>query len=215
MATANELVGRMGASLRRARRGRGLTLRELSAKSGLSEAFLSRLERGQASTSIANLIRITGIIGIALGDLFDGGEPGPQPPGYVVTRAAQRRMPSEIAATGYTYEPLVTGWDGQRVDAFVLTFPIRNRADVMTAHEGEELVYVLQGQIVFQLGGEEIPLGVGDCIYFKGDIPHMGRNVGDVDAKVLMVTAPGRGPGREFGWWKAPAIRPRPRRRAR
>jgi transcriptional regulator with XRE-family HTH domain len=215
MTTANELVGRMGASLRRARRGRGLTLRELSAKSGLSEPFLSRLERGQASTSIANLIRITGIIGIALGDLFDGGAAGPQPPGYVVTRAAQRHAPREIAATGYTYEPLVTGWDGQRVDAFVLTFPIRNRADVMTAHEGEELVYVLQGRIVFQLGGEEIPLSVGDCIYFKGDIPHMGRNVGDVDAKVLMVTAPGRGPGREFGWWKTPAIRPRPSRRAR
>lgn len=55
---------------------------------------------------------------------------------------------------------------------------------------------------------------MGDCVYFKGDIPHMGRNVGDVDAKVLMVTAPGRGPGREFGWWKVPAIRPRPRRRA-
>lgn len=205
----------MGVRLRQARHAKGLTLRELSAKSGLSGAFLSRLERGLVSTSIANLIRITGIIGIALGDLFNGSEAGPKPPGYVVARAAERRPPREIAATGYTYEPLVTGWEGQRVDAFILTFPIRNRADVMTAHEGEELVFVLQGQIVFQLGGEEIPLGVGDCIYFKADTPHMGRNVGGVDAKVLMVTAPGRGPGREFGWWKAPAVKRLPRRRAR
>ena len=205
----------MGVRLRQARHAKGLTLRELSAKSGLSDAFLSRLERGLVSTSIANLIRITGIIGIALGDLFNGSEAGPKPPDYVVARAAERRPPREIAATGYTYEPLITGWEGQRVDAFILTFPIRNRADVMTAHEGEELVFVLQGQIVFQLGGEQIPLGVGDCIYFKADIPHMGRNVGGVDAKVLMVTAPGRGPGREFGWWKVPAVKRPPRRRAR
>jgi transcriptional regulator with XRE-family HTH domain len=208
--SAGALLHRIGATIREARRARGMTLRALSEKSGLSEAFLSRLERGEASTSIANLIRITGIIEIGLADLFDARGGGR---GYVVGRAADRQSPREIAATGYRYQPLVAGWPGQRLDAFILTFPRRNRADVMTAHEGEELVYVLQGQILFQLGDEAIPLGVGDCIYFKAETPHMGKNVGDVDAKVLMVTTPGRGPGREFGWWKTP--RPRGARRHR
>ena len=212
MPTPAELIGRMGATLRRARLAKGLTLRDLSGKSGLSQAFLSRLERGHASTSIANLIRITGIIGIGVGDLFEAGGPPAATAGYVVARAADRQ-PQAIATTGYSYHPLVTGWDGPRVDAFILTFPRHNRADVMTAHEGEEMVYVLQGSIVFRLGGDEIPLGVGDSIYFKSDIPHMGRNVGEQDAKVLMVASPGRGPGEEFGWWKAPAVS-RTRRRA-
>jgi quercetin dioxygenase-like cupin family protein len=85
---------------------------------------------------------------------------------------------------------------------------------VLTAHEGEELSFVLQGEILFQLGDEKIPLKTGDCLYFNAEIPHMGKNVGRVDAKVLMVAAPGRGPGREYGWWKAPAppAKPRPRR---
>jgi len=63
---------------------------------------------------------------------------------------------------------------------------------------------------------EKIPLKTGDCLYFNAEIPHMGKNVGRVDAKVLMVAAPGRGPGREYGWWKAPApaARARPRRRS-
>jgi transcriptional regulator with XRE-family HTH domain len=212
--TTAQLVERIGATLRRARLARKLTLADLGAKSGLSTAFLSRLERGQASTSVANLIRITGIIGIPVSDLFDGGEPRDRVKGYVVARAAGRQAPQAIATTGYAYQPLITGWDGRNVDAFILTFPRRNRADVMTAHEGEELVYVLRGRIVFQLGDEKIPLGVGDCIYFKSDIPHMGKNVGGVDATVLMVTSPGRGPGREFGWWNAPAA-PRRRRRAK
>lgn len=212
MPTTSELVEQIGGSLRRARLAKRLTLRDVSGKSGLSEAFLSRLERGQVSTSIANLIRITGIIGIGLGDLFDGGGPRAAAAGYVVARAAERQPPQAIATTGHTYQPLITGWDGQNVDAFILTFPRHNRADVMTAHEGEELVYVLQGKIVFQLGGEEIPLGVGDCVYFKSDIPHMGKNVGEVDAKVLMVASPGRGPGREFGWWNAPVAKAKRRR---
>ena len=211
MPTPAQLIQQMGITLRRARLAKGLTLRDLSAKSGLSQAFLSRLERGRASTSIANLIRITGIIGIAVGDLFEADGSRAAAAGYVVVRAADGH-PQAIATTGYSYQPLVTGWDGPRVDAFILTFPRHNRADVMTAHEGEEMVYVLQGRIVFRLGAEEIPLGVGDSIYFKSDIPHMGRNVGERDAKVLMVASPGRGPGEEFGWWKAPAVR-RPRRR--
>jgi len=212
MPTPAQLIQQMGGTLRRARLAKGLTLRDLSAKSGLSQAFLSRLERGHASTSIANLIRITGIIGIGVGDLFDGGGRRAATTGWVVARAADRQPPQAIATTGYTYQPLVTGWDAQKVDAFILTFPRHNRADVMTAHEGEEMVYVLQGNIIFRLGAEEIPLGVGDSIYFKSDIPHMGRNVGDQDAKVLMVASPGRGPGEEFGWWKTPAV-PRTRRR--
>lgn len=213
MSTETELGSRIGSALRLARLDRQMTLRALSQKSGLSEAFLSRLERGQVSTSIANLIALTGIVGIGLADLFEANDGGTR--GYAVARAGQRQPPREIAASGYRYQPLVTGWRGQRLDAFILTFPRRNRADVMTAHEGEELIYVLEGKILFRLGEERIPLAVGDCIYFKADIPHMGKNVGEADARVLMVTTPGRGPGREFGWWKTPVVKQARSRRPR
>jgi transcriptional regulator with XRE-family HTH domain len=208
-----QLVQAVAARLREARRAQRLTLRALSEKTGLSEPFLSRLERGRVSTSIANLILITRTVGIDLGQLFrDAGGTATQ--NYALVRAAERRAPQEVPATGYTYQPMAVGWPGQRMDAFVLTFPVKNRADVLTAHQGEELSFVLQGEILFQLGDEKIPLRAGDCLYFNAEIPHMGKNVGRVDAKVLMVAAPGRGPGREYGWWKAPAppAKARPRR---
>jgi mannose-6-phosphate isomerase-like protein (cupin superfamily) len=208
------LVEAVAARLREARRAQRLTLRALSEKTGLSEPFLSRLERGRVSTSIANLILITRTVGIDLGQLFQGVSGTTTTQHYALVRAAERRPPQEVPATGYTYQPMAVGWPGQRMDAFVLTFPVKNRADVLTAHEGDELSFVLQGEILFQLGDEKIPLKAGDCLYFNAEIPHMGKNVGRVDAKVLMVAAPGRGPGREYGWWKAPApaARTRPRR---
>src|SRR4029453_9028331 len=65
-----QLVQAVAARLREARRTRRLTLRALSEKTGLSEPFLSRLERGRVSTSIANLILITRTVGIDLGRPF-------------------------------------------------------------------------------------------------------------------------------------------------
>jgi mannose-6-phosphate isomerase-like protein (cupin superfamily) len=202
-----QLVQAVAARLREARRTRRLTLRALSEKTGLSEPFLSRLERGRVSTSIANLILITRTMGIDLGQLFQDAAGTTATQHYTLVRASERRPPQAVPATGYTYQPMAVGWPGQRMDAFVLTFPVRNRADVLTAHEGEELLFVLQGEILFQLGDEQIPLKAGDCLYLNAETPHMGKNIGRVDAKALMVAAPGRGPGREFGWWKAPMSR--------
>ncbi|HEY7206509.1 MAG TPA: XRE family transcriptional regulator [Methylomirabilota bacterium] len=213
-AETRQLVQAVAARLREARRTRRLTLRALSEKTGLSEPFLSRLERGRVSTSIANLILITRTVGIDLGQLFHDAAGTTTTQHYTLVRASERRTPQAVATTGYTYQPMAIAWPGQRMDAFVLTFPVKNRADVLTAHEGEELSFVLQGEILFQLGDEKIPLKAGDCLYFNAEIPHMGKNVGRVDAKVLMVAAPGRGPGRELGWWKAPAPPP-PRAAAR
>src|SRR6266851_890860 len=143
------LVEAVAARLREARRAQRLTLRALSEKTGLSEPFLSRLERGLVSTSIANLILITRTVGIDLGQLFQGVSGTTTTQHYALVRAAERRPPQEVPATGYTYQPMAVGWPGQRMDAYV-----------------------------------------------------------------LMVAAPGRGPGREYGWWKAPApaARTRPRR---
>lgn len=217
----HQLVQAVAARLREARRAQRLTLRALSDKTGLSEPFLSRLERGRVSTSIANLILITRIVGIELGQLFRDAAGTTATQHYTLVRASERRAPEAVPATGYSYQPMATGWPGQRMDAFLLTFPVKNRADVLTSHEGDELSFVLQGEILFQLGDEKIPLRAGDCLYFNAEIPHMGKNVGRVDAKVLMVAAPGRGPGRELGWWRAPgpgrpvAARRRARRASR
>ena len=74
MDEADRIARRIGERIREARRRKGMVLAALSAPTGLSPAFLSRLERGEASTSIANLIRIAGVLGVELQDFFGADE---------------------------------------------------------------------------------------------------------------------------------------------
>src|SRR5437667_12210132 len=69
----------VGERLRELRRIRRCTLRTIADRSGLSESFLSQVERGRSSASIASLRRIADALGVAMADLFEPGSlPGPR-----------------------------------------------------------------------------------------------------------------------------------------
>ena len=198
----------VGARIRDARSAAGLTLRELSQATGLSQPFLSRLERGQVSASIANLLQIGRALGLSMAELLEGEARAPAP-GWVVHRGGP-----PVAADGYSFRQLAPGLRGRRMDAFVLDFPPGQGMDLVVAHEGEELLYVLEGSIRFRFGEEEALLGAGDAVQFNSALPHTAQNAGPKPARLLMVTAPGR--GEPFGWQRAlaeAANRPKPGKR--
>ena len=95
-AETRQLVQAVAARLREARRTRRFTLRALSEKTGLSEPFLSRLERGRVSTSIANLILITRTVGIDLGQLFQDAAGTTATQHYTLVRASQRPTSASV-----------------------------------------------------------------------------------------------------------------------
>src|SRR5213595_4095506 len=69
----------VGERLRAIRRSRRCTLRTVSDRSGLSESFLSQVERGQSSASIESLRRVAEALGVSMADLFEpDGVPGPR-----------------------------------------------------------------------------------------------------------------------------------------
>src|ERR687884_1150871 len=69
----------VGERLRDIRRHRRATLKQIADRAGVSESFLSQVERGRASASIASLRRIAGALGVSVADLFEpGGPPRPR-----------------------------------------------------------------------------------------------------------------------------------------
>ncbi len=214
----DEISRAIGARLRRGRQAKGLTLGHLSRQSRLSIAFLSRLERGQTTTTLANLIRLCRLLDIALGEIFQDRYPPKAP--FSLFRRRDEHKRERIAATGYNYLRLAGDLAGQRLDAFELEFPPgASRPMLLVSHEGEEVLYLLSGRIEFQIGRERFVMEPGDCVHFNSDQPHMGRNIGPVPARLLMIVSPSTADRGGLAWCNArapsAAARGRKRRRGR
>lgn len=182
------IANALGARLRAAREAAGITLRTLAERTGLSQPFLSRLERGQVSASIANLLEIARALGVSVAALLEGDAPAPAQ-AWAVHRGGATAAPGD----GYSFRQLAPALRRRRMDAFVLDFPPGRAQELVVAHEGEELLYVLEGRIRFRFGDEEALLGPGDAVQFDAALPHSAANVGVKQARLLMVTTPARG----------------------
>lgn len=185
-----EVVARqMGERLRQARRKNGITLGELSKETSLSVSFLSRLERGETSTSIANLIVIATRLGISLHEFFK--EPSDTREDYILNRAQEREHQTALIAHGYSYRLSTGDLPDQQMSAFELTFPpgAKEQPTLLT-HDGEEVLYLVEGSIEFHIGEDSFVMNAGDCVHFNCSKPHMGRNIGTSTARLLMVVTP-------------------------
>jgi transcriptional regulator with XRE-family HTH domain len=196
----------IGQRIRRARLAAGLTLSMLAERTQLSEGFLSKLERGQASSSIANLIQIVGALSLNLNDLFATQEAEPARTGVSVHRRSSPGGFSEIESTGYRWKALAGGAALDRIEVFHLVFPEENRMEALVSHPGQEHCYVLSGEVIFHVAGEEYRLKAGDGIFIDSELPHRAENGGLGEAHVLMtVTKDEQASGRSkagMDWWR-------------
>lgn len=62
------------------RESAGLTLTELATRAGVSEAFLSSVERGETSPRLPTMIAIAAPLGVSVPDAFPGTPAGPGVP---------------------------------------------------------------------------------------------------------------------------------------
>ena len=201
------LADALGGRIRAVREAAGLTLKAVAQSAGLSQPFLSRLERGHVSASIANLLEIARALGVPVSALLEGEVPAP------VQNWAVHRRGSTVPGDGYSFHQLAAGLGRRRMDAFVLDFPPGGAQELTVAHEGEELLYVLEGRVRFRFGEEEALLGPGDAVQFDSSQPHSAANVGAKRARLLMVTTPAR--AEPFGWLRAPVQMTKDERRRR
>lgn len=197
-----ELIAiQIGSRIRESRRARHITLQVLSVETSLSTGFLSKLERGEASASIANLISISKYLGLSLQDLFQAGTGEiPAVPDYVLSKAKERNDSPPLPAVGYTFHRSCGDLPDQQLAAFELEFPAnQENQPVLVAHEGEEVLYMLEGKLEFQIGDATLVLERGDCVHFDCEKPHMGRNIGNKTARLLMVVSSASPIKRRFG----------------
>jgi transcriptional regulator with XRE-family HTH domain len=202
---AERLAG-IGSVIRRARTARGLTLDELAGMVGLSMTFISRIERGLIACSIGNLLEIAGVLGLPPAELFADIEGEDRTRAYRVVRASDA-VPTKSADASYAWCKLASGMGEQRLEAFMLELSSKPRKPTLVAHPGEEMCFVLEGSVEFQVGNETIALDRGDSIHLRSDVPHMAWTRGSGSARLLMVTAIENQSAVAVEWWSNIASR--------
>jgi len=184
VARATQDIGRR---LRSARTGAGLTLAAVARQAGVSEGFLSKLERGQVAASIANLIQLADVLGLGLHELFRS-ESAPARTKVAVHRNGAADL-EQVAATGYRWRHLGGGAPLDRLEVFHLVFPRAKGMQATVSHPGQEHCYVLSGEVLFHVDGAQHRLKAGDGILIDSELPHRAENAGRGQAHVLMTVA--------------------------
>lgn len=182
-ATAPEL--QLGPRIRALRQARNITLRELAARAGVTESFLSQVEREVTSPSIASVQRIARALDLAIAELFIESVPS----GRVVRRSERRRI--AYPGLGAVDEFLTSDMNG-RLQVIVSTIePGGGTGDEPYAHESdEEVVIVLAGRLELWVADEHHLLDEGDSITYSSRLPHRNVNPGEGPAVVLFCVTP-------------------------
>jgi len=204
MQSQGDSLAALGARIRTMRKERGIKLNELADKSGLSSAFLSRLERGQVSSSVANLIQIAKALGVSVAELFHDSSVASRSEAAV--HKVQDMLPDlSVGSTGYKWRLLAGGMPDDDLEIFYLVFPRKDRMGTLVSHQGQEYCYVLSGKVRFIVGAKSFELGPGEGILTNSEIPHRAENIGRSEAQVLMVVTKSQAHTEHFDWWKAPS----------
>lgn len=175
----------LGARIRALRLARGETLRKLAVQAGVTESFLSQVERGVASPSIASVQRIARALGTSIAELFATDDRA----GIVVRAADRRRVVYQ--GLGAVDEFLTRATDG-RLQVIMSTIqPGGGTGDEAYTHDSdEEVVVVLEGVLDLWVGLEHYRLETGDAVTHSSRVPHRNTNPGPGVARVLFCITP-------------------------
>jgi len=164
----------VGPRLKRVRSQRGVTLHDLSERTGISTSTLSRLENDQRRPSLELLLPLAQAYRIPLDDLVGAPEVGDPR-----IRLKPRRV------HGRTVLPLTRQPNG--VQAWKIVIPARQSTPQPRSHDGYEWLYVLSGRMRLVLGAQDLVLGVGEAAEFDTQVPHWFGSTGEGSAEVLSI----------------------------
>jgi transcriptional regulator with XRE-family HTH domain len=176
----------LGETLRRLRQGRGLSLNEVAAGSGISPSFLSLVENGRSDITIGRLTRLVEFFQISITDIL----PSPEGVEPDIVRAAERRL---IHSPAEGIDVFMLSVDTHRtMMPMLLVFEPGAKLAEYGRHPGEEFVHVIEGRLELTLmGSEPRLLGAGDSAYYPGDRMHLFANASDDAAlKLVCVDSP-------------------------
>lgn len=182
---------RIGLKLHHARLTKGLNLKQVASAVGCSESFLSKLENDRVRPSLAMLHRLVGTLEINVAALFNETDSDTQ--AVLVLRPSDRqviRVDPLWRGEGIELERLIPNARGVLLQANVHVIAPGSSSDGMIQHDGEEIGYILEGELDLTVDSVTYRLEANNSFFFPSSLPHGYRNPGKVETRVLWVNSP-------------------------
>jgi transcriptional regulator with XRE-family HTH domain len=174
----------LGRAVRRTRQSAGLSMRALAARAGLSQPFLSAVERGLSMPSIATLYRVAEALDVSPSSLLPA-----EPAGEVqVIRASEGRLVPSSERAGSAVGRLVLSDEDTGLEIYEYVTGPGEDLDVWYAHDGRKVLHLIEGALRVELDGHEtVRLEAGDCLVHAASIPHRWTVDGPSPVRLFLV----------------------------
>jgi transcriptional regulator with XRE-family HTH domain len=186
IAKASEKAVSDGDMLRAAREKRGVSLDELASRTGISRDALAQVEAGEFILPLGQLIKLSKALSLRMADVISAGKES-----FTIVRSNQRLRFSRFGKTkevsyGYEYESLAARKKDRAMEPFIVTLH-PSGADEPSSHDGQEFIYVLDGEMEVAIEDTRDVLKPGDSVYYDSTSMHLVKAHGGKPAKILAV----------------------------
>ncbi len=180
----------VGKKIKSLRESKNISIDELSERSGLTTTQVTSIEESENLPSLAPLIKIARVLGVRLGTFLDDNDNlGP-----VISRKGVKQESISFsggavnARTHMEYFSLAGHKSGRHLEPFIIDIlPNTENTFTLSAHEGEEFIYVLEGEVEISYGKDVYTLAQGDSIFYDSIVEHHVHAKEGKAAKILAV----------------------------
>jgi len=172
------------------RNQKNITIEQLAERCGFSTEMMSRIEQDQAIPSLGHLIKVARVLGVRLGTFLDDMDTlGP-----IVTRKSTLKQGISFSNKNsgsnadLDFYPMASDKSGRHMEPFLVDIkPSKTGEYNLSSHEGEEFIYVLNGNVEISYGKETYLLSEGDSIYYDSLVDHHVHSADQAPAQILGV----------------------------
>ena len=173
-------------NLRAAREKRGFSIQELAQKTGIAQNELEQVEAGQIMLPLGQVIKLSKVLSLKMADMISVGDKA-----FTIVRAGERSEVQRFgkakqASHGYEYVSLAPGKKDRLMEPFLVTLHPAS-SDEPSSHDGQEFIYVLDGEMEVIVDDKHDILKPGDSIYYDSSTTHLVRAHGNKPAQILAV----------------------------
>jgi len=172
----------LGSKLKTLREMKGYTLKQTAEISGLSIGFISQVERGQTDPSLSSLKKLSGALGVKLGDLFEQDSAV-----HVLVKKGEGNI---LHINSSVYCELLAASFNKTMEPMIKFIAPGGESGLVDHHTGEEFIWVIEGDLQMTLGNTVYMLHSGDSVFFQANQIHAWKNVGTGLCRALWITSP-------------------------